>query len=250
MHRALFLLLALFSSLSLRAQHISISPIRIEGPDTNAYQLAHEVIDAMGGDSAWGDRSWSLAFDFVVEAKGKEMSRYSHQWNRATGEYIVGGRTREGKAWQVEFSNIYEKQGRATIDGEPVPDTTLSRILSMAYARFINDTYWMLMPVKMLDPGVMLERRADTTIGGVRYNVLLLSFRNVGLTPGDRYLVFINPQTKLVERWHYMLESGREADYLWTDYRRFDPVVISLKRESPDGSSIIRFDNVRVWRNE
>jgi hypothetical protein len=269
MHRtSLLLLVSILSSLPLMAQtpaEVQTPPadssrvgsaVEIRPPngvDPDALRLAREVIGAMGGESAWNDRSWNLAFDFVVESKGKEISRYSHRWNRSTGEYIVSGKNREGRTWQVHFNDIHDevdRKGTATIDGEPAPDTTLSRLLGMAYARFINDTYWMLMPVKLLDPGVVLRRGADTTIGGTRYDVLMLSFKNVGLTPGDRYLVFINPQTKLVERWHYMLESGREADYLWKDYLRFDPVLIPLRRETPDGSSVIRFDNVRVWKEE
>jgi hypothetical protein len=148
----------------------------------------------------------------------------------------------------VIFANVYEHKGTATIDGVSAPDTLLPRLLEMGYGRFINDTYWLLMPLKLLDSGVFHRREPDTVIDGKRYNVLALSFGNVGLTPGDHYWLFIDPATKLVERWRYVLQSGNEAEYIWDQYTSFGPIKVPLRRRNVDGKSEIRFDHVRVDR--
>jgi hypothetical protein len=216
--------------------------------DLDGRALAAEVVHAVGGDTAWNDPNWNLYFDFVVVRDGKELSRISHEWIRKSNYYTVSGLTKDGKRWRVVFTNIYDRIGSATIDGETAPDSLKSRLLEAGYGRFINDTYWLLMPHKLLDSGVHQRREADTVIDGKRYEVLALTFGNVGLTPGDHYLLFIDPATKLVERWHYHLQSGSEADYKWLDYESLGPIKLALDRMRPDGSAEIRFEHVRVDR--
>jgi hypothetical protein len=211
-------------------------------------ELAREVMSAHGGEKVWSDQSWNLAFDFVVARDGKESGRFSHEWIRGSNYYTVSGMNREGKAWRVIFTNIWEKRGTATVDGKSVADTLLPRMLEMGYGRFINDTYWFLMPFKLLDSGVNHRRESDTVIDGRTYNVLSLSFGKVGLTPGDRYWIYIEPATKLVARWRYLLESGREGEYIWDEYKEFGSLKLPLRRRTPDGSGEIRFERVRVDR--
>lgn len=246
MHRLVpVVFFVLFFATLLRAQGLGLTGVRSNtGRDARA--LAVAVIDALGGLDAWNDRSWDIAFDFVIERGGNEAARFSHIWKRATSEYLVSGKTREGKTWRVYFEDIYAKRGTATINGEPAPDTLLPKLLDLGYGRFINDSYWLMMPFKLLDSGVILSRLPDTTLDGRFYNVLHLSFQNVGLTPGDQYWLYIDPATKRIERWRYLLQSGREGDYLWQEYRQLGPITLPLYKVTPDNSAAIRFDNVRV----
>ncbi|NUM75919.1 hypothetical protein HUU40_16270, partial [candidate division KSB1 bacterium] len=54
-----------------------------QGHDEAARALATKVMQAMGGRENW-EKTTELAFDFVVESEGKEVTRRSHVWNRAT----------------------------------------------------------------------------------------------------------------------------------------------------------------------
>ncbi|NCQ34498.1 hypothetical protein GW813_05340, partial [bacterium] len=45
-----------------------------------------------------------------------------------------------------------------TIDGVVAADTDLDALSEQAYQRFINDSYWFVMPLKLEDPGVHLVR--------------------------------------------------------------------------------------------
>ncbi len=210
--------------------------------------LAEEVMAAVGGPAAWNDRNWNISFDFVAVRDGAEASRFSHIWNRRSDTYILNGKDKEGRNWTVNFSDIGKKTGSATVNGSLVADSAGKAMLEMGYGRFINDSYWLLMPFKLLDAGVHHRRGHDTLIGGRTFQTLQLSFGNVGLTPGDRYWLYIDPATKLVERWRFLLQSGREGEFLWTDYRQFGPVKLSLRKTAPDGSFEIRFENVQVTR--
>lgn len=223
------------------------------GPSQRALdgrELARQVMIAHGGENVWSDLNWNLAFDFVIAREGKEIGRYSHEWIRASNYYTVSGVNREGKSWRVIFTNIWEKKGTATIDGRSAHDTLLPRMIEMGYGRFINDTYWLLMPFKLLDSGVHQRRESDTIIEGNTYNVLSLSFGKVGLTPGDRYWIYIEPATKLVARWRYVLESGREGEYIWDQYSDFGAIKLPLRRRTPDGSAEIRFEHLRLDRTK
>ena len=210
--------------------------------------LAEEVFKASGGETMWRDPSWDLRFDFVVVSNGTEQSRYSHIWYRALDRYIVSGKNREGRLWRVSFSSLAKHDGDCTIDGNDAPDSVRQRLLDAGYGRFINDTYWLLMPLKLLDSGVQRRREADTVIDGTTYQVLSLSFGQVGLTPGDRYRILIDPATKLVRRWSYHLQSGREGEFAWENYRSFGALQLALSRRSADGAFEIRFENVQVDR--
>jgi hypothetical protein len=209
--------------------------------------LAREVWRALGGEKGWADRSWSLAFDFVAYRDGKEVARFSHNWNRRTNAAVVSGMGRDGRRWEVRFSDIYARSGTATINGAPAPESDLPKLLDNAYARFINDSYWLLMPLKILDDGVIHRRLADTTVAGERFERLALSFERVGLTPGDQYQLYIDPKTKRVVRWTYVLESGRTGDNRWEGYEQIGPVTLPLVRRAPDGTVAIRFENVRSF---
>jgi DNA-binding beta-propeller fold protein YncE len=92
----------------------------------------------------------------------------------------------------------------------------------MAYGRFINDTYWLLMPWKWLDDGVNLTYEGERQVDGRTYDVVLLTFdTGVGLTSGDRYWGFVSRETGLMDRWEYVLQKedgspGDGAPTAWT----------------------------------
>jgi hypothetical protein len=139
----------------------------------------------------------------------------------------------------------------------------VKKLLERAYGRFINDTYWLLMPMKMEDPGVNLAYDGEKEIDGADYDVVKLTFNGVGLTPGDTYWVYVNRKTHLVERWEYILEGdvaearkraatgGEEAApkrtlWLWRDWQQFGPIRLSTLKTQPGGDVSIMFKDVAV----
>jgi hypothetical protein len=103
-----------------------------------------------------------------------------------------------------------------------------------AYARWVNDSYWLLAPLKLKDPGVTLTYQSRE--GG--FEVLHAQFANVGLTPGDQYNFYVDPATHLVRRWDYMPSPDKKISGTWEGYKDFGGLNLSTER---------RFGDKHIW---
>lgn len=229
-------LLAILFPVLLFAQETGVPVENDEGRE-----LAALIVDAAGGDR-WKRTGGTLVFDFVLAVGDSEIARYHHRWTPTEDRYAVWGITRDGRHWRVDFSSLSRRESGAMIDGETAVDSFGQRIRSSGYGRYINDTYWLMMPVKLLDSGVHHARLPDTVIEGQRLNVLAIWFDNVGLTPGDRYRIFSDPRTHVVTRWRYHLQSGRSAEYHWENVEEIGPLRLPTRRRAVEGGGEIRFE--------
>lgn len=173
---------------------------------SRADSIAMEVFEAYGGPEAWASLPY-LRFDFAGGDETTRNLRASHLWDRMSGDYrleMMGG----GDTVHVALFNVNTREGEVYLNGSPVDTTRRAELLEQAYGRFINDSYWLLMPVKMLDPGVRRTHLSDSSTTDT--DVLQLSFEDVGLTPGDRYWVYIDSETDRVREWAFHLQSHPE----------------------------------------
>jgi hypothetical protein len=219
-----------------------------EGQPT-ADAVARRAIDVLAGP-AW-DEARYFAFTFNVEREGKIAVSFPQRYDRFTGDYRVSGKNREGQDIEV-IMNVSTKQGRAWRDGQEVADAS-ELVNTFGYRRFINDTFWLLMGYKAFDPGVIRAydgERSDEC--GGQYDVVRFSFDNVGLTPGDVYWMWVSRDTGLVEQWHMKLQGSKPEDapsvVRFRDYRRFNGLLISTRRELAGRGQFIRLDDVTVAR--
>ena len=159
--------------------------------ETAADSLAFRALEASGGEMAFRSMPY-LRFNFGVPPRSPRR----HLWDKMTGDYRL--EYDRGDTTFVVLFNTETQEGAAFANGEPVSDA-LQRVES-AYSAFINDTYWLLMPVKMLDPGVYREVVPDSSTA--EHAVVRLWFDEVGLTPGDTYYVWVDRETGMVDRWH------------------------------------------------
>jgi len=228
-------------------------PARAKNEPTD---MAHKVMDAMGGKAKFdGDRF--LTFRFVVERDGKELASYNHAWDRFTGRYRLDG-TKDGKPLRVVF-NVNDRQGRAWLDGTELDAAQAKPYLDMAYERYINDTYWLLMPWKWLDPGVTMRDEGERKVDGEEYDVVSLSFEKVGLTPKDRYWAFVSEKDGLMKRWEFLLQkedgspgTGEPTAFTWEDWKDAgDGLLFSRRRVKmgPGPSLSILFPEVKISKN-
>jgi hypothetical protein len=132
----------------------------------------------------------------------------------------------------------------AWMDGTPIEGDSLQKLLKRAKSLWINDTYWMLMPYKLRDPGVTLKydgEYKDST--GTVYDKLALSFDNVGETPGDHYWVYVNRGNHRVERWDMVLQSDKPPPktYTWEGWEEHDGLWFPTAH---------RGDNVNVFTRD
>jgi hypothetical protein len=174
------------------------------------------VMNAMGGKSAWENVN-QMQFSFQGERNGVSRPAILHDWQRKSGDYKV--QWQRGDSTIVADFNLNTKLGSVKINDALQPDSTNGIWLKMAYGRYINDSYWLLMPTKLFDDGVFRTLAPDSS--SATHQSIKLQFGEVGLTPGDQYWLFINRETGFIDRWSYLLQSAGKGNWLWTDYKAF-----------------------------
>jgi hypothetical protein len=215
--------------------------------DPDVRRLHAAMLEAMGGARAW-EQARYFEFEFAAERDGQAGPGWSHRWDRWTGDHRVSG-NRAGHDIVVLMNANRRDEGRAWRDGAEVTDAAaLDSLRTFGYGRLINDSYWLLMPYKWTDPGVILSYDGPfTDDDGRRWERVHLRFEGVGLTPQNQYLGWINPATGLMERWSHFSREG--ADPLvndWTDWRPHGPILLSTRKPNVNGQSAIIFRGVRV----
>jgi hypothetical protein len=204
-------------------------------PEDKAAAVADQVMQSLGGQKRWNDLR-GIRWSFGSEVGDTIKSLRRHSWDKFTGWHRVEGKTRAGQPF-VYIENMNDStKGMAWVEGTPIEGDSLHKLMWMAKRMWTNDTYWMLMPYKLRDPGVMLKYEGSVQEGPKEYDKLALTFDNVGQTPGDRYWVFVNRENHRIEKWEYLLEGDQppaetatwegweEHDGLWfpTAHRRGD----------------------------
>lgn len=202
------------------------------GGDPRALEVADRLLEALGGAEAWESTRY-IEFRF--------FDRRDHVWDRWTGRHRVEGQTRKGQAYVV-LHDVHDEgqgEGRAFLAGEEVDGEQRADLLKLAYQTWVNDTYWLLMPYKLHDPGVYLRYEGEEQLDGETYDVLRLSFEGVGLTPGDRYWAYVNRDTGLMDRWAFHLEGmGPDDDpsqWLWLGWDRHGEILLAPTRRQVGG---------------
>lgn len=198
-----------------------------------ARAIAEEVMEAMGGRESWNATRY-IRFSF--------FGFRTHYWDKHSGRYRVSWTDRESGQSHVVLMNLDTGEGRAFTDGTEITDAEArNRFLERARGAWINDTYWLLMPYKLQDPGVDLAYAGEEIVDGIVYDKLHLSFNDVGNTPGDEYWAYINRETRLMDKWVYLLQlrEGQDersrGEWKWNDWRQYGDILLSAERERMDG---------------
>ncbi len=205
----------------------------MESSDPTAIEIADLVMEAMGGRASW-DVTRYLAWDFLGVRK--------LVWDKFTGNVRVD--IPDGTVYLVNIhdgSGKVYKQGREVID----PDS-LAKELEIGKSIWINDSYWLVMPFKLKDSGVTLKHLGTRkTLEGTPSHVLELTFQDVGVTPQNRYRIYVDTTTNLVNQWAFYRESGQDsANFVlpWGDYKQYGDILLSEERGERDLAEIMVFE--------
>jgi hypothetical protein len=187
---------------------------RPPAPD-RAVAIADQVMEGLGGKARW-DQLRYLRWTFQASVNDTLRPARRHAWDKHTGWHRVEGTTRSGQAF-VYIENLGDSTGMAWVNGTPIEGDSLRKLMNTAHAYWINDSYWFLMPYKLRDPGVNLvyDGESKDSTGAVR-DKLALSFANVGMTPGDRYWVYVDRASHRVVGWEHLLQGAEPPPVPWT----------------------------------
>ncbi|MGH7491824.1 MAG: hypothetical protein ACREOO_05470 [bacterium] len=208
----------------------------LAGSDARAIAIADEVMEKMGGRQNW-DNTHYLKWRF--------FGRRLHVWDKWTGDIRVEHQD------QVILMNLNTHKGRAWKAGVEVTHAdSLAPLLQFGYEAWINDSYWVFMPYKLKDSGVTLKyvgegQMADSSAA----EILELTFAGVGVTPENKYLVYVDKKTRLVGQWDYFEKASDEKPRIsspWTNWQRHGKILLSDGRGRGKHTEIAVFDQLPV----
>ena len=215
----------------------------------SADDVARRAVDVLAGPT-W-EKARYFSFTFIVERQGKVFNSFPQRWDRVTGNYRVSGKDQQGNNLEIVM-NINTLKGRAIQNGVRVTNPgRLSDLMLFGYRRWVNDTFWLLMPLKMLDPGAhrTMEGERNDSCGRL-WDVVRLNFDHGALSPKDTYWAWVNRDTGVVEEWDMKIEAmGAEdppVEVIFRDYRRVGGVLISTRREVKRADQVVRFDDLQI----
>ena len=198
-----------------------------------ADSVAYRMAEASGGLEAWGALP-VLRFEFGLERGGQQQVAARHYWDKLRNRYRVEWLGGEDTTLVAIFE-AWPDSGRVFANGAALEGAAAEDALATARRRTINDTYWLLAPLKLFDAGVTRTFVPDSS--DAETDAIRLSFDGVGLTPGDQYWLFADKETGRLERWTFVLEgSPTPRSSRWTAYQRLEgpagPVYLSARKEA------------------
>jgi len=191
-----------------------------QGSDKRAIEIADKVMQAMGGREAY-DKTRYITWRFF----GKRF----HLWDKWTGNIRV-----EHEKLTV-LMNIHTRKGRAWQDSVEItePDS-LARLVKFGYEAWINDSYWVVMPYKLKDSGVTLKYVGEGKMENeTPAHILELTFNDVGVTPNNKYRVYVNKESWLVEEWAFFRSREDEKPRFktpWANWTQHGNIMLSSDR--------------------
>lgn len=233
----LFLLLATAASAqSKKNANPPANGFDMAGSDPKAVELADEVMQAMGGRKAW-DNTHYIAWNFFGFRK--------LVWDKWSGDVRVDN-VRDD---QTILLNINTDKGRVFRKGAEItnPDS-VAKYVKAGKAAWINDSYWLVMPFKLKDSGVTLKYIGEeATKENKPADVIQLTFKGVGVTPDNKYKVWVDKQSHLVTQWaHYPKYTDEQPRFTlpWIDYAKHGGILLSGERGDRDLTEIMVFSTL------
>lgn len=203
----------------------------VAGPNP-ADMVAQRMVHELGGLPAFQSLR-RVSFDWTMRAMFIKFKSLHIDWDVAGGvARVVDGNT-------TAVLRLSDQQGQVSVSGKPLaPGPQATQHLKNAYASWVNASYWLAAPYKVLDEGAVRALEAD---GRLR-----ISFApQVGLTAGDVYHFTLDNQARPVS-WAVHTENGMRFTAVLED-----PVVhhgVTLFQTRRMGPFRVTFDDLAVSR--
>ena len=200
---------------------ISSTSVSAQTKDKKANAIVKEMVVAMGGEKNYNATRF-IQWDFV----NRKLF-----WDKWTGDV----RVENPSANQVVLVNINTMKGKVYENGVQLTDEKkVSALLEKGKNWWINDAYWLVMPWKLQDPGVTLSYvKTDTLPNGKAADVLQLTFDGVGVTPENKYWLYVGQDDHLIQQWaYYQNFNDAEPKFLkpWNNYQKQGAILLSYDR--------------------
>ena len=189
-------------------------------PDPKADSLATLLYESAGGAATWAQVPY-IKFNYT-HAIGQTTARtIRHLWNRQTNEYRVElpGPTNEP---YVVLIDLDTRQGRAYWNGSELSAQETEAKAEEAYRRYVHDTFWLLTPLKLFDPGA--ERTYVSDSSTAITDVLKVRYSLPGYAPAEEYWLYVDKASGLITRGQYWGPHDARTlpprEFVWRGYER------------------------------
>jgi len=157
---------------------------------------------------------------YVFEGE-KSWAKYSvHQINVAPKEEGEVVQYYDGKAASMS------QNGKAMSSPEAVGSTEFLRKANY---------FWFVMNFKLMDPGTVHKYEGQETVNGINYDKVSIAYESTvtGKPQNDAYIVYINPETKMIDRFFFSLTvMGVDKPMILMEvaYEDYDGLKLPTKR--------------------
>ena len=162
--------------------------------------LANKMLDALNYE----------AYEATNYIEWTFRNRHHYKWDKERNICTVFW-----KEYKVTLHLNEPEKSKAYVHNFNVTDIQKEELIAKATDYFNNDSFWLVAPYKVFDPGT--ERRLVTLKDGGKG--LLVTYVTGGSTPGDSYLWLLEPsgKPKSFKMWVSILPiDGLEAS--WNDW--------------------------------
>lgn len=180
----------------------------------NSGELIAALQKAVAPAGTW-DKAAGLQFDVQMVRNGVSISAWRHLWDLKTKQYRLES-FGEGVRPQVVIFDSSTRQGHGYTRYEiPLPASAgggietrwvrppgalQEKLAVMGHDRYMRETRWLLLPLKLTDPGTVVEPGGEKTLDGKTYDVLNASFSRIGSLPPETYVLYLDKKTHLIAR--------------------------------------------------
>ncbi len=209
-------------------------PGSVTAQDARAQTLLGKIISAHGGMQAWDnlkDMTFTItrvALNPQGDVAGATVSLY---FMKRHGKTRVETITSKG----VLVQGFDGQKPWVTLDGRP---ETSEEALKRAHFLSVNWWYWMGIPFKLKDPGVILRYKKTSTFRQKPIDILEVTFQQgVGKT-ADRYTYYVDQKTYHILFVEFQLQPGvwpkvggpTPRRSTWLDYKKEGAFTMHTKR--------------------
>jgi hypothetical protein len=188
------------------------------GPEAEA--LADKMLNNLGYEN-FQDSSYVLEWHF--------RGGFNYQYNLQKEQVLI--------SWdknQVDL-NTKTQDGQVTKNGKVLdPGEERQELLSYAIKRFNNDSFWLLAPFKIKDPGT-IRSVVETKQG----KALLVTYQSGGSTPGDSYLWLLDEEGRPYawKLWVRIIPVGG-LKTTWEDWKAYEGFWLAGSKKGPLGLEV------------
>jgi len=169
-------------------------------------KLLKEIVDAVGGVEQM-HKLKDVSFNYN-RGGSSNQERYIFDREISWGKSTMKDGTVRIQFFDGEDVTVWDN-GKISNDEKAIQSALFSRK---------TNYYWLAMIQKMADPGVIASYGGKRMYEGIEYDLLDITYEDGVGVAKDRYLLYVNPYTKLVDQFLFTVAAVGRQDPIMMKY--------------------------------